>query len=437
MKLIFCGFMAASITGCKKDFDEKIPPPRVNENHVFRKPQTEEEKSLVLNLGKITEVLKEIYKHKDVVKEVNAAIYAGVYSDESVLLRDLVFPGKGLLGQSKRFGELAMQWRFTPGTFSRAFLEAAERKKDPQFSGFIQAMGGNFGQRPAEYGVEQVSIYYPYSDEFLEPVYDNQGSTITTLVTATADADEGLGYLNSYDAYGMAQYQEVLVNDDYVFANPTHIIGVNGIEPVVTAPTSVNVFNPTGPIDIADLGRQVKQVYVGEVRCSRQFDKLISFTGNGGGSEIRFTRADGFLKLADGQVQADMFIVDGPYKIERSDIRNGGTWIDWTSVWDNDWETQNLEQNLAIYEEDNRNALTLTGTLKTTVKINSLISGEGSIGFSFSFKSDDAVVFQTNYKHDAFFAMNRFNQEGEMRNGWPVRNRSGSVSFTLLDRTLY
>ena len=436
MKLVLFSFMAASVTGCKKDFQEKIPATRINENHVFRKPETAEEKALVLNLGKITEVLKEIYKSRDVIKEVNAAIYAGVYSDESVLLRDLVFPENGRVSQSARFRELAAKWRFTPGGFARAFMDAAESRKDPQFTGFIKAMAGS-SQRPTEYQVEPVSIYYPYSDEFLEPVFEDQGATITTLVAATADADEGLGYLTSFDAYGTPQHQEVVVNDAYVFANPTHIIGVNGIEPVETAPTSVNVFNPTGPVDIADLGREVKQVYIGEVRCRQQFDKLISFTGNGGGSEIRFTRADGFLKYVDGQVQADMFIVNGPYKIERGDIRDGGRWIDWTSVWDGDWEASNFEQNMAVYEEDNRNSVSFTGTLKTTVKINSTITAEGSIGFTLNFRSDDPLIFQMNYKHDVFFALNRFDQEGELRNGWPVRNKNSSVSFTLLDRTLF
>jgi hypothetical protein len=437
MKLVFFGFMAASIAGCKKDFQEKIPQRRIDENHVFRKPETAGEKNLVANLGQVTELLKEIYKSKELVKEVNAAIYAGVYTDESILLRDLVFPEKGLLSQSGRFKELATQWRFTPGAFSRAFLQAAERKKDPLLNSFIQAMGASPGQRSAEYLEEQVSIYYPYSDEFLEPVFEGYGSTITTLVTATADADEGWGYLTSYDPYGTPQYQQVLVDDAYVFANPTHIIGVNGIEPVVTAPTTVHVFHPSGPVDIPDLTREVKQVYIGEVRCSQQFDRLISFSGNGGGSEIRFTRADGFLKYVDGQVQADMFIINGPYKIERGDIRDGGSWIDWTAVWDNDWEGPNFEQNLAIYEEDNRNSGSFSGSLKTTVKINSSITAEGSIGFTLNFKSDDPLIFQMNYKHDVFFALNRFDQEGELRNGWPVRNKNGSVSFTFLDRTLY
>lgn len=437
MKLFSIGFMAATLTSCQKDFQEKIALPRVPENHVFRTPETTEEKELVVHLGKITDILKEIYKKEEVVKEVNAAIYAGVYSDESVLLRDLVFPDKGRLLHSERFRELSVRWRFSPGSFARAFGEAANRRKDPQFNSFLEAMGAGAGQRPEQYQVENVSIYYPYSDEFQEPVFENSGATITTLVTATADADEGVGYLTSYDAYGMPQYQEVVVNDDYVFTHPTHIIGVNGIEPVLSAPTQVSVFHPSGPIDIADLTREVKQVYIGEVRCSRQFDRLISFSGNGGGSEIRFTRADGFLKLVDGQVQADMFVMNGPFKIERGDIKDGGTWIDWTAVWDGDWEAANFEQNMAIFEEDNRNTVTFNGNLKTTVKINSAMTAEGSIGFTLNFKSDDPLIFQMNYKHDVFFAMNRFDQEGALRNGWPVRNNNGAVSFTFLDRTLF
>lgn len=436
MKLLFFGFMAASLAGCKKDFQEKIPPPRINENHVFRKPETAAEKSLVLHLGKVTDVLREIYKSKEVVKEVNAAIYAGVYTDESVLLRDLVFPEKGLLLQSRRFGELAQQWRFTPGSFSRAFLQAAERKKDPQFNGFIQSMGAGSSQRSSEYLVEEVSIYYPYSDDFQEPVFENDGATITTLVTATADADEGIGYLSYYDDLGNQQYQEVIVNDAYAISHPTHIIGVNGIEPILNASTTAHVWQPGPEIDVPDLPRQVKEVYIGEVKCVKQYDRFISFTGNGGGSEIRFTRADGFLKVLDGQVQADMYISGGPNNIERGDI-NDENWIDWTNEWDLDWEPANIEQNIAIYEEDNRNASSFSAVLKTTLKKDDWTFEAGSIGFTLNFKSDDPILYQINLKHDAFFPLNRFPPDGESRNGWRIRNGGGTVPFTLIDRTYY
>jgi len=74
---------------------------------VYYKPATEKEKNLVANLEKVTEVVKEVYKNKEAIKEVNAAIIAKIYSDQSILLKDLIYPNEGLLTTSKSFKKLS------------------------------------------------------------------------------------------------------------------------------------------------------------------------------------------------------------------------------------------------------------------------------------------------------------------------------------------
>lgn len=363
------------------------------------------------------------------------------------MLKDLIFPEKGLLQNSQSFKNLLQKQNLRQGAFAKAFWSVVQKKNDVAFIAFLKGLSGinnPLNRVSAPDGSEEVSIYYPYSENFMPPVdtSDNPSPDLgpMTIVTATADADEGIGYIPYYDANGAVQYQEVIVNDDYAYENPTQIIGVNGIEPYTIEPISgaLSVFPPSGPIDIPDLPRQVKQVYIGEVLCKHQFDALISFTGNGGGSEIRFTRGDGFLKQQDGQISdADVFLVNGMHSIPRGKIAHGGTWVDWTVAWDEDWEPDNREQFFAIYEDDNRNSINFTFGLKTTLKITNNISIEGNIGGTLNFKSDDQLIKQTNYKYDVFFPLNRTDLEGEMRNGWPVRDKNGSVSFTLLDRTYY
>ena len=114
--------------------------------------------------------------------------------------------------------------------------------------------------------------------------------------------------------------------------------------------------------------------------------------------------------------------------------------VDFSAEWDGDWEAANLQQNLGIYEEDNRNASTFTGSLSTTVTAALTpitVTTVRTLGFTINYKSDDDLIRQLNFNRDIFFVLNRTDLEGEMINGWPVRDKHGAVSYTLNDRTYY
>lgn len=127
-------------------------------------------------------------------------------------------------------------------------------------------------------------------------------------------------------------------------------------------------------------------------------------------------------------------VINGPYNIIRGDIRNK-RWVDWTVTWDGDWEQENKEQNLAIYEDDTRNTQSLSLSLSTKVKIFGK-EVTGTVGGTLTFKSDDAIIRQNNHKWDTFFPTNRGIPGDPIRNGWLIYDNNGSVSFTLPDRTL-
>ncbi|MFL5811147.1 MAG: hypothetical protein ACJ749_16615 [Flavisolibacter sp.] len=434
------------IAGCKKQssgIDTNVPaPPRaVDPNKVYVVPSTTEEKQLVDNLAKITDVLKELYKNKENLKLVNASIFSKLYTDESILLRDLIYPSTSKLKSNKKFETISHNFGVSLDNFANNFWAEVNKGNDQAFKTFLQSINRQNMLRLNQVDQSDVSIYSPYTDNMEFP-QDPGGyyEPITTLVTATADADEGWGQQPYYVNGSLQYYTQVLVNDDYAFDNPTQIVGINGIEIDNYAYSANSAFEPTGPVDLPNLPREIKQVYVGDVRCKKQYDALISFTGNGGGSEIRFTRADGFLKVADGQVQADMYIT-GDKTISRKDIRKDN-WVDFSNEWDADWELANSQENLAIYEEDNRNSSSFSGSLNTTLKLDSLFGTTGStvggsIGFTINYKSDDAIIKQTNLNRDVFFILNRTNLEGEMHNNWPVRDKTANVSFTLNDRTYF
>ncbi|MDU0372139.1 hypothetical protein ACFPAF_17180 [Hymenobacter endophyticus] len=112
-----------------------------------------------------------------------------------------------------------------------------------------------------------------------------------------------------------------MIDDDYAYNNPILIIGINGIEPYTEPAVANAVYQPSGPIVLPGIPRAVKQVHIGDLRCKKYYDALVSFTGNGGGNDMVFTRADGFLKVADGQVQADAYKTQ-QREVNRWHIRN-------------------------------------------------------------------------------------------------------------------
>jgi hypothetical protein len=436
-------------------------PLKVNEALVYQKPSTPEEIQFVENLKKVTSVLMELFKNQDNLKVVHAAIYAKVYTDETVLLRDLIYPESGIVATNYRFLALTKQLNVSLASFTSSFWDEINKKGDPAFSAFLQSIKPDSPENN-EYSLNKklksakavsfkdVSIYFPYSENFApkklksdpnEYGQNPDGSTylITSVVTATEEADQGIGYAQYYDTAGVINYDQVLIDDDYAYNNPTLIVGLNGIEPYgdATPPSTYSLFLPSDSIDLPNLniGRSIHSVYVGEVRCTHQYDHLISFTGNCGGSEIRFTRSSGYLKLVDNQVQADNFILDGPPSISRKDIREGN-WVVWNILWDEDWEAANKEQFFAIYEDDNCNSASITGSLKTTLKLLGL-PVEGNIGFTLNYKSKDDIIKQSVLKYSSFFALNRIDLEGAMHNGWPVKDNNGGVSYTLWDKTIY
>ena len=212
----------------------------------------------------------------------------------------------------------------------------------------------------------------------------------------------------------------VIVNDDFAYTNPSHIIGLNGIEPYnITT-------NAAPPPPVPPPG--VNRVYVGDGICRVQYDRLISFTGNGGGSEIKYCRLSGYLQPVNGQVTSFQDIISADFS--RTEIRKQN-WKFLSSTWDADWTNSNLEQVFAIYEEDNTSSITFNGSLVTTITVPSTPttpggSTTGTIGFSIARQSQDDIIRQLKISRNSYFA-GAFQDQGF--------GFSGNYSFLPLPRT--
>ncbi len=134
---------------------------------------------------------------------------------------------------------------------------------------------------------------------------------------------------------------------------------------------------------------------------TKQMDRFVSLTGNGGGSEIKVCRINGYLKIKDEQVdnfEGDIVTI----YFSRGDIRKK-TWKRIYSVWDPNWNYQDVEQIYAVYEEDNKGEATFNGSLNTTLNLPgkpSLGKVVAEIGFKITVPTQDEIITQRKLRQE-------------------------------------
>lgn len=401
--LVLCVIVMAA---CRKHLENGPGPAGAAEAGVSRD-------SLIAGINReIAMILEQVYKHDSAYAEVNAAIRCGFYADERVLLKDLLFPESSELYRTEAFGNL----HSATGVFKREFEAAMTEGNYPLLAAALAResaapvvpMTGTVSnnlliadQRAQVLsGPTAAAIYFPYSTNF-------EGSTSSglsaTIVAADRDANTAPGrepYHCAEGAYGVC-YKEVTVDDDYAEKRPTHIVE-NGARPRIT-----------GIADNPPATEKATRVYLGWARLTRQMDALISFTGNGGGSEIKVARLSGYLKKEDEQVTSfsgDVVTLD----FSRGDIRRK-TWKRIFSVWDPNWTKDDSQEVFAVYEDDTKGTKTFAGTLSTTVSTGGAPARNkavGEISYKVQVMTQDDIITQRKYDRSSFF------RDGMNNQGW-------------------
>lgn len=400
---------------CQKRFDVNTQTQPQHED--VRLPQTPKEKHTVAVLQEVGNILIKVYQNPKPYFEVNAAIYSDYYNDERVLLKDLLFPQISQLYQTPKF----KSFNVTVGSFREAFIKTL---KEGDYPNLKQELSGtsllNSNLRtdasvPADTAKEiftnssGVAIYFPYSENFgsnfttnyFNNINNPEWGPLATISSADREADTGPGQKPTrwWDANGDPHitYTPVTISDSYAELYATHIVGV-GAEPL-----RINPANPPPPTN-------VNRVFVGwtKINNKHQYDKLISFTGNGGGSEIKIRRISGYLQFQNQQV-IDFTGDFGDVDFKRRDIRKGN-WKRIYFVWDPDWVSANTEQVIAVYEDDTEGTSTFTGSLSTTVTISQGNTIAGSVGFSVQVKTQDELILQRKITRIAYFGAAKADQ---------------------------
>ncbi|MGB5982441.1 MAG: hypothetical protein WBG46_09865 [Nonlabens sp.] len=289
------------------------------------------------------------------------------------------------------------------------------------------------------------------------------------LVPAVIDADKGTGY-----EYINNSWVNILVDDD-ISANTYSLIiapmmddctgYTMSIHPVIAAANSINIDchdifaggsgggSPGGGTSsnlytgsctqVKPVGNYVRQVFVGRTKLKKQYDRKISFTGNGGGSEIRYCRVD-----SKESIQSDSL---GNYSVTQWDVRVSQYWSrkqirrenvrNAAILWDPNWECQGEhEQLFVIYEEDTEGDLTIDQDLSFDLADNSY---GADIDITIQNRSkDDAIILRTREQVE-FFTVNLLNDMGggcfNGRNSfadrcWPIYDSGSNMPYTMYHR---
>jgi hypothetical protein len=397
---------------CKKHLGDKPPASAPA-------PEVPDKDSWLANVNReIASILEQVYRNDSAYAEVNATIFSEYYVDERVLLRDLLFPQNSDLYRLESF----RKFNTSGGVFKRIFNEVMNKGDYPLLKKALSEET-NAGVVPKTSVVENnisldkspsavlsgetaAAIYFPYSTNFLTAGASSaikvQGIARPTIVAADREANSAPGkepYSCASGTKGIC-YKDVIVDDDYATAVPTHIVE-NGARP-----TKIGL-DPFAP------SLQLTRVYLGWARLTRQMDALISFTGNGGGSEIKVARLSGYLKMEGQQVtdfSGDLVTLD----FSRADIRKQ-TWKRVYSVWDPNWDKENLQQIFAVYEDDTKGTKTFSGSLSTTVNVGTKpVTGkvEGSLSYKVEVSTQDEIITQRKWDRSSFF------KDGKNDQGW-------------------
>lgn len=376
-----------------------------------------------------TELQKVIHKNKGAFMEIYHLTDNDVYIDNYCSLSDLLNPNTANVYKKSNVPSKYV------GEFKKAFETELSNNEQayPNLNYVVASLNSQNNEAKNNtnsnldgfYNNADLTFYIPYKtndeDVIIDP-YDG-----TTYVPGVIDAMEALGYKYNADT---EEFDEVVTNDDYANSKMTVIIEPNSSNVLTmwtenlssgggssSGSTTPNIY--TGDCD--DLkgtdNDYIRQVWVGHSKLKKQYDNWISFSGNGGGSEIIIGRTDSKEHIEFTNDGADVVVtsMDNTFQqnFSRKDIRKK-RWK-WTgTIWDFNWECSEPihEQLYLVYEDDNTDAIDFS--------FDGIEWGDdtyGATNLETEVRTKDAIIRQWKRESTEFFATNLLDQGCDTKAG--------------------
>ncbi len=107
----------------------------IEQSNIRYMPTTEDELNRAIMIDHITDIFKELYKNEEFVKLVNCAVKCGLYTDETILLKELISVKD--LPNNAEFINLSKGIRTSLSDFSQAFWDAAYARRNTPLIEFL------------------------------------------------------------------------------------------------------------------------------------------------------------------------------------------------------------------------------------------------------------------------------------------------------------
>lgn len=416
---IFTCFMIVSlsaifISSCKKENKEVKPIP-TSVKPIEKKILNADEKALKLKLVQTSQVVAEVFKDDKLRKEFNDIVRKKVTETniESVTFKEL-FSADSSNPEFKRY---------VSESFSKSFIASYRMVYNAKF-GHLKPNNQNSNiktyDNPDIYDRDPSGeIYFPYSQNF-NPVDQSIQYSYTSYPVDNEAVNEGIVWNPNSGVW-----QEVLVDDQYAWANPTYIINIT--ETIASGSTAIACTN-------CNPGNG-QRVLIGEVMSTKQYGEL--FTG---GPDFRF---EIFLP---GSLTAP-FSIDNDYKqfkdgrntvsakLTRYNVRHH-EWVKFYEIAHSNWVPEHDKIHLGLYEDDSHNFLAFS-SIKFEPKVTYKKANQEITASLFSFEikgNGNDFIGQYDMDRYSFFGLN--NQDvyngtrTDSRGTWSVY-RLGDVYYTM------
>jgi hypothetical protein len=385
-------------------------------------------------INELTEATKVLFQNPSIRAEVYYLAKNSLFNDRYVGLPDLMSPQT-----SQVYVKSAIPNQFK-GSFKNSMtaLVNSNLVAYPTISQFFNAKSNQMGNNFSFFTKANLYFYVPYVEDY------EVGSFDPVIVPALEEANVANGYIRNREGTGYTLISGI--NDAYAELNPTLIITPEVYNEIIDKGDPPS--DPVGPRSSCCVAHEccednIRQVHAGWARLTKQLDAFISLNGNGGGSEMKWLRVFGTLATQpNGDIVASASATLQSQDYSRRDIRREN-WKWWGGTWNADWDCDEVNNLMVVYEQDNEGTVTLNGSLKRTFTNNlggtvgtgvagnnngvsttgvsvtgSVQNGfEANIGFSSQWTSKDEIVVQDTREEDEFFVINTMDQGCGMREG--------------------